>query len=307
MLIAATLLWGLSFPLVKSWQAAARDCPGGAVLASLTLLIVRMGLALALLAACRPRLFLAPSRRAHAIGVVIGLVNWVGLVLQVVGLATTTPALSGFLTSLASAWVPVLAFVCFRTSVAGATLAGLGLGIAGAAVLGIHGDTRWAPGGGEGLTLLASVLFAVAIVLLDRLGRTVEAGHLTAGFLAVTGAASLLLAVLWAAGGPGTGAWLAWTATKLRDPLLLRDVGLLTVLCTVLAFHWMNVYQPQLPASRAALIYLLEPVFASVFSLAWGHDQLTRQLVLGGGLILGGNLLVELPVWWRNRKQSLEL
>ena len=53
-------------------------------------------------------------------------------------------------------------------------------------------------------------------------------------------------------------------------------------------------------AGRAALIYLLEPVFAAAYSIAWGLDVLTLRLVTGGVLILGGNLLVELPLWLRD-------
>jgi drug/metabolite transporter (DMT)-like permease len=63
----------------------------------------------------------------------------------------------------------------------------------------------------------------------------------------------------------------------------------------------MNTYQPQVSPSRAALIYLLEPVFSSVFSVWLGYDQVTVPLLLGGGLILAGNLLVEVPGWLRSR------
>jgi len=86
--------------------------------------------------------------------------------------------------------------------------------------------------------------------------------------------------------------------------VIWRDLGLLTLLCTVLPFHWFNVYQPRVPASRAALIYLLEPVFASLFSLLWGHDTLALPLLVGGGLILAGNALVEVPVWFWNTKRA---
>jgi drug/metabolite transporter (DMT)-like permease len=163
------------------------------------------------------------------------------------------------------------------------------------------------------LTLCASMLFAVQVLLLDRLGHDVPAGHLTVGFFAATGLLALLLAVGSAVAGPGIGRWLRWTADNLRTPSLALDVGLLTVFCTVLAFHWMNMYQPQVSASRAALIYLLEPVFAAAFSVAWGYDQLNARLLLGGGIILGGNLLVDLPrmrnewVQYRLRRSQLDL
>jgi drug/metabolite transporter (DMT)-like permease len=68
----------------------------------------------------------------------------------------------------------------------------------------------------------------------------------------------------------------------------------------------MNTYQPQVPASRAALIYLLEPVFTSIVSVAVyyttgaeGYDKLTLPLLLGGALVLAGNVLVEAPGWMK--------
>ena len=53
--------------------------------------------------------------------------------------------------------------------------------------------------------------------------------------------------------------------------------------------------QNSILAARVALIYLLEPIFGALFSVLLGHDKVTAWLVVGGGLILGGNLLVELP------------
>ena len=286
-----TVCWGLSFPLMKNWQDAAKGCPGGEALASATLILVRMVLGLAILAIFRPRLLLAPNRREYVAGATIGFTFFLGFILQVLGLAWTTPAMSAFFTSLACAWVPLLVWFLWRTRVPRLTVLGLGLGMVGVAVM-VEG---WSVQGGDTLTLLASAIFAVEILLLDRLGRSCQPMHLTAGFFAITGLAATVLAVVLAQIGPGTGAWLAWVGRMAVDFDVVRDVGLLTVFSTVLAFHWMNVYQPQVAASRAALIYLLEPVFASLFSLAWGHDQLTWRLAFGGVIILCGNLLVELP------------
>src|SRR5262249_21755819 len=62
-----------------------------------------------------------------------------------------------------------------------------------------------------------------------------------------------------------------------------------------LSFLVMITYQPLVPASQAALIYLLESVFSSLVSVVAGYDSLTLPLIVGGALILLGNLLVELP------------
>jgi drug/metabolite transporter (DMT)-like permease len=304
MLILATLCWGLSFPLVKNWQIAVKDCPGGQVFGSFLLIALRMFLALLIFAVFRPRLFLAPSRRSYGIGLLLGVINLVGIFLQVEGLISATPALSGFFTSLASAWVPLFAWLCFRVVPSRATLWGLFLGLVGLAILGIEPEKGWKLGVGETLTLLSSLIFGIEILLIDRLGRSVPAGHITIGFLAGHAVPALVLALAWAGSGAGIAPCLSWTVAALQDIDILKDLGLLTLFCTVLAFHWMAVYQPRVSAGRAALIYLLEPVFAAVFSLCWGHDSLTVRLVAGGGLILAGNLLVELPLWLRKREGS---
>ena len=80
----------------------------------------------------------------------------------------------------------------------------------------------------------------------------------------------------------------------MRDPPAWRDLALLTLFSTVLATHWLVIYQPRVPANRAAVIYLLESVFAAAFSILWGHDRVTLPLALGGVLIVTGVLLVEL-------------
>jgi len=305
MLVLTTFVWGLSFPLMKRWLDASQDCPGGSLLAAVTLILVRMTLGLVILALFRLSLFTRPSWQAHLRGGGIGVVFFVGFALQVLGLAQTTPALSGFITSLGSAWVPLLVFLWWRTKVPPLALTGIGYGVLGTAILAkIDSGAEWTLGMGDLLTLFASMVFAVEILLLDRLGQDVPSGDLTVSFFGMTALLSLLTAVACAATTSGIAEWIRWTANNLRSPGVALDLFLLTVFCTVLAFHWMTVYQPQVSASRAALIYLLEPLFSAVFSIAWGYDEVTPRLLLGGGIILGGNLLVDAPRLvqdWRKR------
>ena len=303
MLVASTFLWGMSFPLTKYWQLHTADCPGGPtggpVIASLTLLALRTPIALLIFAVFQRHLFTRPSRRALGIGLFLGFLNFLGCFAQVLGLAWTTPTLSGFITSLASAWVPLLAFVFFRLSIAPTTLMGIAVGITGAAFLELDSQASWSLDIGAGLTLIASVMFALVILLLDRLGKNTESAHLTIGFVTMTGLPAMVLAPAWAQGTCGLAVWGDWLTSLLANPGLILNVVSLTFFCTVLAYHWMTSYQPRVPASRAALIYLLEPLWSAAFSIGCGYDSLSLYLVLGGGLILGGNLLVELPLWLR--------
>jgi drug/metabolite transporter (DMT)-like permease len=297
-LVGVTLLWGISFPWTKSWQEAATGSPGGPLLAGLTLIALRMPLALVLLGLTRPSLLAAPTRREHAAGALIGLIFWAGFVLQTWGMAWTTPALSAFFTSVCSAWVPVVAWVCWRETSPWLTVVGLGVGLAGCAVL-VRGG--WALGPGELLTLAASLIFAFQVLFLDRLGRRVNAAYISAGFFGATALLSLAGAVVVAAAGPGMAAWGDWTARMLADASTARVVFLQAALATALAFYLMNTYQPLVPPSRAALIYLLEPVFASIASVWMEYDRVTPPLLVGGALILIGNAVVELPRMLRGR------
>jgi drug/metabolite transporter (DMT)-like permease len=295
MLVLVTLLWGLSFPLMKTWQETARTPPAGVAVAVFTFIAVRMGLALVALAFFLPRLYVKPTRRELRAGALLGCIFFLGFALQVLGLAWTTPAMSAFITSLGSAWVPLLAWLWFGIRLRGIVLLGMSLGVSGTVILGMTDLNGGGLGPGEALTILASWVFAAEILVLDRLGRTVQSAHLTVPFLGMTGLLATLLAVVCAGSGAGLEAWWTWTVSMLENGAVLRDVLLLAFFSTVLAFHWMNVYQPRVSATRAALIYLLEPVFGTAFSILLGRDALTIWLVLGGGLILGGNLVVELP------------
>jgi drug/metabolite transporter (DMT)-like permease len=300
MLVLACLCWAAFFSLCKNWQIAARACPGGELVASLTLLGIRTVIALAAFVVWKPRLFLKPSRREIAVGILLGALNCLGNIFQVWGLASTSPALSGFFTSLSSLWVPILAFVWLRLPVARATWIGMALGVAGLAILGINPDTSWGLGFGDGLTVLSSFAFASFILALDRLGRTVNSSHLTLVLIAATGLPTLFLAVGLTVWQGNLAPWLIWLGEILRQPAVVRDVLLLTLLSTMVATHLMSTYQPRMAASRAALIYLLEPVFAAALSIVVGHDSVTGRLLLGGALILRGNALVELPLWLRD-------
>ena len=58
-------------------------------------------------------------------------------------------------------------------------------------------------------------------------------------------------------------------------------------------------------ATRAALIFSLEPVFAWLTSYVVEHEVLTGQALAGAGCILGGILLVELKPLERRGQRIL--
>ncbi len=60
------------------------------------------------------------------------------------------------------------------------------------------------------------------------------------------------------------------------------------------AFFVQNWGQRHTTATRAALIFALEPVFAALFSNLLGGERLGVELLAGGGLIVAGVVVSEL-------------
>ena len=55
----------------------------------------------------------------------------------------------------------------------------------------------------------------------------------------------------------------------------------------------LNMHQKHLHPVHAAIIYALEPVWATIYALVEGLNEFTFWLIVGGGILLAGNLLVE--------------
>jgi len=71
-------------------------------------------------------------------------------------------------------------------------------------------------------------------------------------------------------------------------------VVLTSLFATALAFVLQTWAQQYTTATRTALIFALEPVFALMTAVWAGGEKLTLAAVLGGGLILTGIVAVEL-------------
>jgi len=78
-------------------------------------------------------------------------------------------------------------------------------------------------------------------------------------------------------------------------PALAGALGYSAVLATAVALVWQMRAQRHMSSARAALIFCAEPVFAALASWVWFGERLSALQWLGGGLILAGMLLAEVP------------
>jgi drug/metabolite transporter (DMT)-like permease len=80
------------------------------------------------------------------------------------------------------------------------------------------------------------------------------------------------------------------------------NVVLLVVIATMTAFGLMFYFQPKLDPTRAALVYLGEPIFAALYAYVAVGRALSAVALVGAGLILAANVLVELMGWHQKRR-----
>ena len=317
-LILVNGLWGFSFPVVKVLNemsdlqfaiAPGKESTSFRVLASAWMIATRFSIALFLLFIVWNGLVRRATRQEWKAGFYIGVMFYFGLVLQVIGLASIPASRSGFLTSLTAVFTPLFGALVFRkypNRWMVSVLTGLIVWTPSGFQLAEDAADRWTLG--DTLTTLGSMFFAFQVLFLDHYGKRIDSVAVTPsmfltaallGWLTI----GLLLGTPLRSGIGVEGMELRdWTELSLK-PIFLSSLGLLAVFCSLVAFGWMNKYQPYVTASQAAVIYSLEPVFASSWALflpgllsilsgiKHHNEQLTFGLVVGGLLILIANFV----------------
>ena len=271
LLLAACLMWGVSFVIVK--DALERASP-------LTFVALRFTLAAVLFApfaALRTRF----TREELLAGGVLAVLLAAGFIAQAAGLVHTTPSRSAFLVAISSVLAPPIAMIFARERPRLAALVAVAVAAVGMWLL-------TAPGGGglnrgDLLTLITAVAFGGQIVAITVFSRRHEPTRLL--WLQVAGTA-----LLAAAGAPLVEDMrLSWS-WGFAAAVLFTAVG-----ATVLALLWQLQAQRVMSATRAAVLFCSEALFAAFTSWLFVGERLTGAQWAGGVLILAGMVVAELP------------
>jgi drug/metabolite transporter (DMT)-like permease len=269
LLVALTAVWGSTFFLIRDLLETVPPVDFLAVRFSLSAVIM-------LIVFWRP--VRALSRQQVLVGVGLGALYGLAQIFQTQGLATTPASVSGFITGTYVVLTPVFTAVLLRERVAGSTWAAVGLATVGLALLSLNGLSV---GVGEAITLLAAALYALHIVGLGRY----SASEIATGLSVVQMVVIALLCVVGAVPG---GVVLPST------PAQWASVLYMVVFASILALWVQTWAQAHMPATRAAIVMTLEPVFAAFFAVTLGDETATLRMVVGGALVLTAMYAVEL-------------
>jgi len=300
-LILACALWGLSFPVMKALhlEQAGRMPEVGSAFLSAWLQIARFGLA-ALILLPFALAVARPTRLELRQGAVIAMWGGLGMALQADGLAHTDASISAFLTQAYCVFLPLWASLVQRRRPTARVLVATVLVLMGGGILSGVSLTEFRIGRGEAETILAAFLFTFQILTLEHPRYTGNRALPVTLVMFVGIALQFVPITLLMARQP----WDLIAAGASVPAMAL--VLLLSLFCSVGAYLLMNYWQPHVTATEAGLTYTTEPVITALYVLflpAWlgcfigqsyPNETITPALWLGGGLIVGANLLMQL-------------
>jgi drug/metabolite transporter (DMT)-like permease len=280
-LAGISLIWGGSFVVVK---AALADS------STLAFISMRFIVASTLLALVfRPALAKGrPNRAGWAAGCGCALFLFLGFAFQTAGLRFTSASNSAFLTGLYVVMVPLISSALSGKAVRAWEWAACFMALAGTGLMTGAGSAHFNKG--DLLTIASAAAFSAHMVAVAHWSTKLSYEWLTT--IQVAGVAVLSLSTFWWIEEP----FVRWT------PGLIGALALTAVLATALSFSLYTWAQRHTTATRAALLFALEPVFAGLFGWAIAGDRWTAFTLLGAGMILSSILLAELRPWGKKER-----
>lgn len=268
-LVAVTAVWGVTFVQVKDAVA---------IYPLFAFLAVRFAIAALVLAAPAAGRMRTLGRPGWVAGTSLGLLLAVGYALQTAGLERTTVSSAGFITGLYVVFTPLLALLVFRTRVGGAVWIGVALAVAGLAMLsGVGaGDPV-----GDLLVLAGSAAYSLQIVLMERYAPRYDAVAFTQAEMLAAFAGFAVVAV-------------ALGQVELPRGLTVWGALLVTgIFASALGFLVQTWAQRKTSATRTALAFAMEPVWAGFFGFWLAGDRLGAIGWGGCAVIMAGILVAE--------------
>ncbi|MBI3609452.1 MAG: DMT family transporter [Nitrospirae bacterium] len=270
-LFGTTFIWGGTFVAVKL---------GLADLSPMLLVALRFTLAASLLLLFFFRRILQIRRILLWKGFFLGLLLFLGFALQTVGLNDTTASKSAFITGLMVIFTPFFQFAIEKRAPKFGNILGVAIVTVGLWLL-------TSPSGagftfGDFLTLLCAAVFGFYLVMLDLISKDQDALQLT--FLQMAAPAAL-----------------GWAATPLVETAFARPTEVAVavliycaLLGNVLCGYLQTRYQQDTTPTRAAIIFTIEPLWASILGYFLLQERIGYGGMIGGAVIIAGILVSEL-------------
>ena len=234
----------------------------------------------------------SPWKRTEVLGgAASGVVLFVAMLTQQLGIERTTPGVSAFLTANYVLIVPILAWLSGKGRPGIGVMAGVGLALVGTYFISISSaspspsSSPFAVGAGELWTLGCAVLFAVQIMVVDHFASGSDMLRFSMVQMFVAGLVAFPFVFL-----PGELARASWEGFVKGVPALVY----LGVFSSGIAYTLQNLGQARTPPALAAILMSTESVFGAFFGWLLLGDFLSSRQVFGCLLVLAAVILSQL-------------
>ncbi len=273
LIIAATIIWGSSFVIVKD---VTNSMPPAWIL------VVRFTVAAIIMAVAFLKYRELYFERSHVgFGLLFGLAMFLAYYTQTIGITDTTPGKNAFLTGTYCVIVPFLAWALVRRRPNRYNIVAAVLCIVGIGFISLDGSLTMRFG--DAMTLVCAVFYALHIILVSQFAQGRNIYVLTMWQFVGVAICSLIVGGLFEPMPD-------WAAVPMDCWISL---AYLAVACTTVALLFQNIGQAHLPPASAALLLSLEAVFGVVFSVALGAETLTLRIVFGFALVFAAIIISE--------------
>ncbi len=220
-------------------------------------------------------------------GTFIGFWLFLGYITQTIGLLYTTSSKAGFITGLSVILVPLFSMLLLkqfpgRNAIFGVLIATIGLFL-------LTMTDVTALNIGDGFVFICAISFALHIIFTGKFSSKYPTLLLTFIQISTVALLSIVSSFLFE----------DWQKTFQKEILFSQDVIIAlivtSIFATAFAFFIQTNFQKYTSATRVALIFAMEPVFAAVTGYFWAGDRLSYSALFGCILIFMGMILAELP------------
>lgn len=282
-LIMITMLWGASCLLTKIGLGGIQE---------FNLITLRFIIAFLLSSIVFWKKFQNFSRKTVMYAAILGGILFTVFAFMTFGVKYTTASNAGFLTCLASAFIPIILFLYKKQLPEIKVVISICLTFLGICLLSLNGKLQFNKG--DLLCILCSLSFSIHIIVAGNLTREVDSVSLGVLQLGFVGLYSLVFSFIFEAPRlPTTNqSWFTVIA--------------LSIFCTAIAFIVQMVAQKYTTPTHTGLIFSLEPVFAATFAFVFAGEILPLRGYIGGIILIISIILVEIDIKYKFKKSETE-
>lgn len=262
-LVFTTLFWGLTFPLISISVKQ---------ISPVSFVFIRYLIATIILLPLVYKDLKHTNYATLGFSLLLGILNFLSYSAQSIGLQTISSGTSAFITSTNVAFVPLLALL-FRVDKAKP----IDFICSFICLIGLYevtGANLHTISTGEIYTIVCAILFAGAIVGVSASTNRVEKYSLIAFYqIAFTALFALPFAF-------------PLHVENMKSEGVIISILFCGIFGTAVALFLQAKFQKYTTASKAALIFCLEPLLATFFGWLINHEQITSRILIGGSIII---------------------